>query len=86
MIIAETIQCQMFIEQNLRSNTKGSYVCYVDTNQKCKCFTDPENAAFSNENGTTIFARRMIDTESVFGHLKAYLRFTRFKLMGNLKV
>ena len=66
--------------------TKGGYARYIDINPEWEYFKAQERAKLSDDTGSSIYARRKIDVESVFGHLKAYLHFTRFTLRGNTKV
>jgi transposase len=66
--------------------TKGNRVKYIDINPDWEYFKANEREQLSDDTGAAIYARRKIDVESVFGHLKAYLRFTRFTVRGNDKV
>jgi hypothetical protein len=44
-----------------------------------------EKMAFRSKNGS-LYAKRKIDVEPVFGYLKANLSFTRFSVRGKAKV
>src|SRR5690606_28436174 len=43
-------------------------------------------AALDDEQKATLYAKRKVDVESVFGHIKGNLSFTRFRLRGIEKV
>jgi transposase len=66
--------------------TKGGRVRAIDVNLEWEFFKAQQREKLSNKTEGKIYARRKIDVESVFGHLKAYLRFTRFTVRGNIPV
>ncbi|MCX2456568.1 IS1182 family transposase, partial [Lacticaseibacillus nasuensis] len=66
--------------------TPGGRVRYIDINPDWEYFKAKTREQLSTEIGASIYARRKIDVESVFGHLKAYLGFTRFTVRGKNQV
>lgn len=66
--------------------TPGGRVRYIDINPDWEYFKAHSREQLSDEPCATIYARRKIDVESVFGHLKAYLHFTRFTVRGKAQV
>jgi transposase/uncharacterized small protein (DUF1192 family) len=66
--------------------TKGGRVRAIDVNPEWEFFKAQQREKLSNKTEGKIYARRKIDVESVFGHLKAYLGFTRFTVRGNVPV
>lgn len=66
--------------------TKGGRVRKININEDWEYFKAKERELLSEPNTAMIYARRKIDVESVFGQLKACLRFTRFSVRGIKKV
>ena len=66
--------------------TPKGYVRYIQVNPEWEYFKAKEKEQLSEETNSSIYARRKIDVESCFGHLKAYLRFNRFTVRGQEKV
>jgi hypothetical protein len=66
--------------------TKGGRTRYIDVNPEWEFFKAQQRAKLTSKTEGKIYARRKIDVESVFGHLKAYLHFTRFTVRGNIPV
>lgn len=55
-------------------------------NEKYQILKNTEAEKLLSKEGSTIFAKRKIDVEPVFGQIKANLGFTRFNLRGKSKV
>lgn len=66
--------------------TKGGRTRYIDVNPEWEFFKAQQRAKLTSKTEGRIYARRKIDVESVFGHLKAYLHFTKFTVRGNIPV
>jgi transposase len=66
--------------------TKGGRVRYIDVNPEWEYFKAQQREKLSSKTEGKIYGRRKIDVESVFGHLKAYLHFTRFTVRGHVPV
>ncbi|MHA8138005.1 IS1182 family transposase [Lactobacillaceae bacterium Scapto_B20] len=62
--------------------TKRGYVRRINVNESWEYFKAKQRDLLSNSETASIYARRKIDVESVFGRLKAYLRFNRFSVRG----
>src|SRR5699024_27626 len=63
--------------------TAGGNVRYIKINSEWEYFKAKEKERLYSDIGANIYARRKIDVESVFGHLKSYLKFTKFTVRGN---
>ncbi|USQ68624.1 IS1182 family transposase [Companilactobacillus allii] len=65
---------------------KSGGVRYIYINSEWEYFKAHEREKLYGKVGAKIYAQRKIDVEPVFGHLKAYLHFTRFTVRGTDKV
>ena len=63
--------------------TNGGRKRYIDVNPEWEYFKAQQREKLASKTEGQIYARRKTDVESVFGHLKAYLHFTRFTVRGN---
>lgn len=63
--------------------TAGGNVRYININPEWEYFKATEKERLYSDVGAKIYARRKIDVESVFGHLKSYLNFTKFTVRGS---
>ena len=60
---------------------KGLYI-----NERYQQLKEKESQALLSDQGRTIFAKRKVDVEPVFGQIKACLGYTRCNLRGKRKV
>ena len=66
--------------------TKSGRVRIILVNQELEYFKAKQKRLLSSKETASIYARRKIDVETVFGQMKAYLKFNRFMLRGIDKV
>lgn len=66
--------------------TPKGYTRKVRINPSWEYFKAQQREKLSDTANQQIYSRRKIDVESVFGHLKACLKFTRFSVRGQDKV
>ena len=66
--------------------TKSGRVRIILVNQELEYFKAKQKRLLSSKETASIYARRKIDVETVFGQMKAYLNFNRFMLRGIDKV
>lgn len=69
-----------------RSLTKTGRVRKILVNPELEYFKAKQKTLLSSKETTSIYARRKIDVETVFGQMKAYLNFNQFMLRGIDKV
>lgn len=62
--------------------TKRGYVRRINVNGSWEYFKAKQRKLLSKSETASIYARRKINVESVFGGLKGYLRFNRFSVRG----
>lgn len=68
------------------SLTKKGYVRKISVNPSWEYYKAKQREMLSSEETGKIYARRKIDVETVFGKMKASLKFTRFTVRGLEKV
>lgn len=66
--------------------TPKGYLRKINVNGAWEYFKAKERKLLSTSQTKKIYARRKIDVESVFGHMKTYLGFKRFSVRGLDKV
>ncbi|MBW1606399.1 IS1182 family transposase [Lactobacillus sp. Sy-1] len=66
--------------------TKRGHLRRINVNPAWEYYKAKQRKLLSESETSSIYARRKIDVESVFGHLKGYLKFTRFSVRGISKV
>ena len=69
-----------------QSLTKSGRVRLIQINPELEYFKAKQKMLLSSKETASIYARRKIDVEAVFGRMKASLGFTRFMLRGIDKV
>ncbi|WP_438730642.1 transposase [Enterococcus sp. DIV1314a] len=69
-----------------QSLTKSGRVRLIQVNPELQYFKVKQKTLLSSKETCSIYARRKIDVERVFGRMKASLGFNRFMLWGIDKV